>query len=480
MARRGLLADLAFEAALSFRSAADAASALREPNLRIGVTGLSRSGKTVFITALMHALTSGARLPVFRAASEGRIRSARLEEQPDAVVPRFPQEDHLAALTGEDRRWPRSTDRISELRLVLDYEGASGWRRGPKRLVLDIVDYPGEWLLDLPLLGKSWREWSDETLAASTIGRRTAIFADFREFADALDPDAPPQESDVQRAAELFRAALGRARMEPYGFSALPPGRFLMPGDLEGSPALTFAPLKPGGGDLVPGSLASLMARRYDAYVEQVVRPFFRDHFARLDRQIVLVDLLSALNAGPEAVRDLEAAMADVLAVMRPGRNSVLTRIFRPRIEKVMFAAAKADLLHSGDHDRIEALLRAVVERASLRAESRGATVAAAALASVRATRDAVVKEGGREFPAVLGTPEAGETIDGRVFDGRSEAAIDPGELPQDPVAALTGRVPEGSLRFVRFRPPARRTDGSFPHIRLDRVAEFLIGDRMT
>ena len=37
-----------------------------------------------------------------------------------------------------------------------------------------------------------------------------------------------------------------------------------------------------------------MMERRYEAYKTHVVRPFFRDHFARLDRQIVLVDALDA------------------------------------------------------------------------------------------------------------------------------------------------------------------------------------------
>ena len=50
------------------------------------------------------------------------------------------------------------------------------------------------------------------------------------------------------------------------------------------------------------------MARRYEAYKDAVVRPFFRDHFARLDRQIVLVDALEALNAGPTALADLDHA----------------------------------------------------------------------------------------------------------------------------------------------------------------------------
>ena len=45
-----------------------------------------------------------------------------------------------------------------------------------------------------------------------------------------------------------------------------------------------------------------MMERRYEAYKDVVVRPFYREHFARLDRQIVLVDALAAFNAGPDAV----------------------------------------------------------------------------------------------------------------------------------------------------------------------------------
>ena len=69
------------------------------------------------------------------------------------------------------------------------------------------------------------------------------------------------------------------------------PGRFLLPGDLAGSPVLTFAPLpKPA---LTPRAcLWREMERRYDAYKSKVVRPFFQDHFARLDRQVVLMDVL--------------------------------------------------------------------------------------------------------------------------------------------------------------------------------------------
>ena len=124
--------------------------------LRLGVTGLSRSGKTVFLTALVSNLIAGVRLPVLAASAEGRITRARLEPQPDDAVPRFAYEDHMASLAGPDRMWPQSTRRIAQLRLTIEFESAARWNGRNGRLALDLVDYPGEWLLDLPLIDKSY------------------------------------------------------------------------------------------------------------------------------------------------------------------------------------------------------------------------------------------------------------------------------------------------------------------------------------
>ena len=254
---------------------------------------------------------------------------------------------------------------------------------------------------------------------------------------------------------------------------------------MEGSPALTFAPLPLTPGQVIaPGSLAAMMARRFEAYKTHVVRPFFRDHFSRLDRQIVLIDALSALNSGPAAVRDLETAMTDVLSAFRTGRSSLLSTIFRPRIDRILFAATKADHLHHRSHDRLEAILRLMVERAIARAQEVGAQVDVIALAAVRATREAQVKHAGQALDAIVGVPLAGETVNGELFDGKAEAAIFPGELPEDPRRAFRGdglAMPEseGDWRFVRFRPPNVAQGAALPHIRLDRALEFLIGDRL-
>ncbi|MBX3527257.1 MAG: YcjX family protein [Rhodoblastus sp.] len=499
-----ILSDFLFETRIAASSLADYVTGT---GLRLGVTGLSRAGKTVFITALVQnllrastAAKDGERaLPVFRVHAEGRLMRAKLQPQPDDHVPRFAYEDHLAALTGganvDERHWPESTRRISELRLTLEFERRKGLRQGPSELTIDIVDYPGEWLLDLPLLTKSYAQWSRETLEASAAAARAPFAADWRGATLAVAATAPESEAEAKRLAELFTAYLRAARADAYALSTLPPGRFLMPGELEGSPALTFAPLHVEDDTaFASGSLAAMMERRYEAYKAHVVKPFFRDHFARLDRQIVLVDALSALNSGPAAVRDLETALSEILVAFRAGRSGFLSTIFRPKIDRILFAATKADHLHHTSHDRLENILRLLTARAIARAEDVGAHVDVVALAAVRATREAKVKQGRllgekSELDAIVGVPLPGERIDGETFDGKGEVAIFPGELPADPKAVFRGDglgVPEGAAdyRFVRFRPPVPRLakDGEplpLPSIRLDRALEFLLGDRL-
>ena len=474
--------DLLFEAGLIARSIGDYFSG---GALRLGVTGLSRAGKTVFLTALINNLLAGARLPVLAASAEGRIVRARLEPQPDDAVPQFDYEEHLASLSGPDRNWPRSTRRIAEMRLTIEFESAVSWGARRSSLTVDIVDYPGEWLLDLPLLDKSYAAWSRETLAASETPARTPLSEQWRAALTGLDPEAEASEDAARRVAELFTAYLRRARDDVYALSTLPPGRFLMPGDLEGSPALTFAPI-PFGDDkpIAPGSLAAMMERRYEAYKTHVARPFFRDHFARLDRQIVLVDALSALNSGPAALKDLENALTEIMRAFRAGRASWLGSIFLPRIDRILFAATKADHLHHKSHDRLEAILRALTAKAIARAEGVGAEIDVIALAAIRATREAEIRAGGDTLDAIIGVPEKGETIGGEVFDGVAEAAVFPGELPLDPETIFQGdaiALPEADndWRFVRFRPPLTRPGEPAPQIRLDRALQFLIGDRL-
>ena len=445
-----------------------------DPVVRLGVTGLSRAGKTVFITSLVANLLDRARMPGLRAASEGRIRSAFLQPQPDDTVPRFDYEAHLAALTGPEPHWPAGTRAVSELRLSFRLQdgGLMGAIRGVRTLHLDIVDYPGEWLFDLALMNQGYAEWSREVFAR--LAKRDEA-ASFRALAVATQAAAPHDEAVARALAESFNAYLTAARAAGYCDGS--PGRFLLPGELAGSPVLTFAPLSDPG-QSPRGSLWREMARRFEAYKAKVVKPFFRDHFARIDRQIVLVDVLGAIHAGPRAVEDMRQAMAAILAAFRPGRNRWLASLLGGRrVERILFAATKADHLHHSQHKALTGIMAALMRDARDRADFAGAETAAMSIASVRATVEEQVNHGGRPL----------DLVRGRLLATGREAAMYAGELPENP-AAILSPAREGAQAWldadysVMAFAPARVTlkpgEGP-PHIRLDRAAEFLIGDRL-
>lgn len=481
------LSTITDETGLAVANLATRAAGVFTPTIRLGVTGLARAGKTVFITALIHNLIHGGRLPLFRAYSTGRIAGAALQPQPHDAVPRFDYERHVQALV-EERLWPDSTKMISELRLTIAFDSASYLARKLRsgKLHLDIVDYPGEWLLDLGLMRRSYVDWSREAIGRARGGSKEAEA--WLAKLDQTEGHAPEDETLARQLAALFTGYLRARSSDGEQISTQPPGRFLMPGDLADSPALTFSPLAVDD-DGPPGSLARMMSRRYESYKNIVVRPFFRDHFARLDRQIVLVDTLQALNGGKQALADLEETLTATMSAFRHGSAHWLTGLVLRRIDKILFAATKADHLNHEDHDRLEQILGRIVERAVERARFAGSDVEVLALSSVRATREGTVKLHGESLPSIVGTPLPGETVDGRVFDGETEVAVFPGDLPNNPEVyfdngGASQRDGEAHLRFVRFRPPRleRTAEGltlSLPHIRLDRALEFLIGDRL-
>ncbi|MFN3845101.1 MAG: YcjX family protein [Paracoccaceae bacterium] len=468
-----VLSTLADGVTRSVEGVARSVADLFDPTLRLGVTGLSSAGKTVFITALVANLLDRGRMPQLKAQTEGRIEAVVLQPQPDLTLPRFDYETHLTALMGDDPRWPQSTRAVSELRLSFRMR-PSGFLglTGNTRLHLDIVDYPGEWLLDLSLLDKDFARWSDDTL--DRIAKRPEA-ATFMALARAEDGALTLDEARAQVLSATFTDYLQTARGK--GWSDLTPGRFLLPGELAGSPVLTFAPL-PRPASTPRGSLWREMERRFEAYKSKVVKPFFREHFARIDRQVVLMDVLGAIHAGPQAVEDLRRTMADILTAFRPGANGWLTRILGgKRVERILFAATKADHLHHHQHPALTAITEALLSDAKRRADFSGARSMALSLASLRTTVEDTIQRDGAPL----------DVVRGRLLATGKQAAMHAGDLPRDP-ARILAPAREGAERwldadfglmgFAPARMSLKPGEGP-PHIRLDRAAEFLIGDRL-
>ncbi|MBV9814650.1 MAG: YcjX family protein [Alphaproteobacteria bacterium] len=221
------------------------------------------------------------------------------------------------------------------------------------------------------------------------------------------------------------------------------------------------------GASARPGTLAALMEERFEAYKRAVVRPFFALLARNVERQIVLVDVLRALNAGEEAFADQRLALDLILAAFRFGRRSLLRLLFGARIDRVLFVATKADHVPALQRDHLEALMANLVEAPSLRARGAHARVAAAALASIRCTEDGTDVIDGRKVDIVVGLPEGGER----------RIRFFPGIVPVTPPPA--GFWGERFTEFPVFQPPritGAEGDG-IPHINLDKALDFLLED---
>ena len=443
----------------------------------VAVTGLSRSGKSVFITSLAHNLLSAAnkpaRMPLLKAASDNRIVAATLHGPAAQATPLFPYRANVSGMATNPPLWPQPTNDISEIQIDIRFKPngvLAGLLSKSAETKLSITDYPGEWLLDLPLLRMSYDEWAHRTLALCNTGIRATEAGDWRNYIALLAADAPADEATAKQAHGLYRAFLIRCR-ERYGLNYLQPGRFIRPGGLDDAPFLWFCPLEPAAAAKAPrqGSLHALMESRFESYKTNVVEPFYRDHFRRFSRQIVLVDVLHALLGGEDTFRDCQMALEAIMESFKFGSRNFLPALFGSRIERVLFAATKVDHVTRIQRDHLTQLLTNLVAIPELKVKSASAAANVMALASVVCTEDSTEVIGGHTVDVVVGLP-VGKDKRAKFFPG--------------PIPARPPKPDEWQERFLNipsFRPPsieAAPTEG-IPHINLDAALEFLLGDKL-
>ena len=449
---------------------------LNDRTVRLAVTGLSGAGKTAFITSLVRNLLSAvgqpARLPFVHATAERRILAARLGAPESETIAQFPIHDTIVALAADPPHWPPSTTDLRRADLSLRFTPAGFLGRatgGTAELRLEILDYPGEWLLDLPLLVQSYRDWSRVTLERARRGARALLARDWLDFLARHPADSADDPEVARRAHGLYRAFLSACRTQEQ-LSLLQPGRFLNSGQISDPTLLWFCPMPFSvGARAREGSMAALMEARFEGYKRVVVQPFFTQLARGVDRQIVLVDVLRALNDGEEAFADQRLALETILTAFRFGRRSLLRLLFGARIDRVLFAATKADHVPALQRDHLEALMANIVAVPTLRAKEAHARVAATALASIRCTEDGTDVIEGHKVDVVIGLPEGGDR----------RIRFFPGIVPVTPPPA--GFWGERFTEFPVFQPPriAPAAGDGVPHINLDKALDFLLGDAL-
>ncbi|MBW7874742.1 MAG: YcjX family protein [Candidatus Cloacimonetes bacterium] len=460
-----------------------------DQKIRLGVTGLSRSGKTVFLTSLVHQLLRDTEihesieasrhrmriLPFFDAVNQERLLHVSLDANPHKTLPPFRYERFARSLLSDHPEWPDSTSDISFLRLNFHFISKNGWHRtlfGQNILSLEIVDYPGEWLLDLPLLSLSFAEWSAQMLVLFEEKHRRNRSVDWLKQIGETNPSAPANPAAIQELRQKFAHSLKSLKYD--GFSFLQPGRFVMPGDLaEDSDLLAFCPLPYQNGVDQPGTLYSAMQKNYQLYCQKLVKPFYKDWMAGLDRQIVLVDLLENLNRGHDHFCDTQEALKTILKHFRHGSKGWLDWL-NPSIDKVLFTVTKIDHVGPLQAHNCRLLLEDLLHDAMRVIGMHGVECKTEAISSLVSSHFYDEVASGVRFQKVVG--QEGKD--------RTPVSIYPGEVPQSiPSGKEWQKIQDAKAKgesfcFPTFNPPLLESR-SMPHIHLDKVIQFLLGDNL-
>lgn len=440
--------------------------------ITIGVTGLSRSGKTIFIGALAQALTCAdfwgpkrgqGPLAQFGPIERGQFRSARIRDDVNTHLPQFPFRNVRDILATKNSAWPKPTEGISHLTLDLEYYSES-WFKRVRTVRIELVDYPGEWLVDLPMLDLSYADWSEKALGRAKSKVRKPWSEAYFKSVSELNSDQIFDEEIAIALTEIWATYLQQAA--DFGLPGNQPGRLLRPDALRHSPVLRLVPLPP---ELLESGLGEGMKKRFQEYNKKVITPFFDDHFSQIDRQIVLVDILRVLQQGKPVFDELVETMREMMPVFNYGKRNIFSWIFGTKITRLLFAATKADHVTRGDRVNLEQMVKQLIALVDDKNEfrSKSESWGALALASVRATEDRMTIE-----------PPKREILYGHPAEQDQAGQWDPGGLPLD----MPPDWDELFFEFLQFEPPAmpEATSQGYPAINLGKALDFLIGEDLT
>ena len=454
-------------------SITDSVNRLFDKEIRIGVTGLSRGGKTAFITSLVNTFLNfgnegmSDRLSRFSAYDKSGIFYGGIAPNHDLSVPQFPYQECYDALVASNPQWPTPTDNISEIRLEIKFRDDRIFVPGEHRnLFIDIWDYPGEWLMDLMLLNMSYEQFSkkmrEQVKKLTAVVDSTSKLFDYR---GKLKPNEPVDHKQLKSVVGTYVDWLKQCKQR--GFALIVPGRFVLPGNLEGAPIIEFVPWL--WEDFVPDSrsdsLYNTMKFRYENYREKIVKKFYSDSFSKLDRQIILIDCFKALQGGKETYNNINDTFEVLLNNFNYGSNNILSRIFSPNIDKVIFAATKADQITIDEQKNLLSLLKSMVTSASRKVRGEGSNCQYMVMSSIAATRCKMINHRGDNIQ-VLST------------DYEDDKSYYPGEIPpnwsQESMEAY-----QKYFKFKELRPPKLSAGDPVPNMNMDIMLQYILGDKL-
>jgi predicted YcjX-like family ATPase len=430
--------------------------------LKVAVTGLSRSGKTVFITSLINQLISGQRL---KSVINDRDFVARIIPK-SGEIPSFNYYGILEKVRSNKPEWPESTKSISQIEIELEIKSDSEFFPN-QFLNLEIIDYPGEWLLDLPMLGMTYEDWCEYSLNLAENESRAKYMQQWKDAFKSEDLYNYTSSSKDKNIVEKYTSAL--FDLKKGGFSIIQPGRLIQPDNLENKDIIQFTPLpKPQSEeDLHDDSIYNRFRERYKKYVDEVVLKLALEYFSNYDRQVVLIDVLKTFTKGYDSFIDMIRALNLILQSFDYGNSGFIQRLFSPKIDKTIFVATKADHIANKHHFNYQQLLESIIEEAKRELEIKGVDTISTIVASVKSTKNLIKEHDGIKLACLKGR-----------LQGKDKESIEyTGELPMG--FPSKEKWNSNMLKFQNFSPipfPDRDIE-SVPNIKMDTVIKYLIED---
>lgn len=436
---------------------------LLKKHLRLGITGLSGAGKTALITSLVHQLMrpdASTVMTLWPLAHEGRLLGAQILPPVDISQPRFPFEANQQQLLAG--AWPASTTGYSHLALKIRVKNSHSLFRhltDVQELQLDLIDYPGEWLLDLPMLQQDYGSWSTQSWQRFELPRYSALSQKLR-----IDLELILQQgcTELTLGQAVARYSIFLQQLRHAHALILQPGRLLQPGHLRDTPLLNLLPLPKDLLTRYPAWMERLQ-QQFKSYCEQVIQPFYRQYFAGIDRQIVLVDCLSVLNQGYQSLLELQQALYQIQQHFHYGPQRWWQRLFAPRIDKVAIVASKADQLTVEQHRNLSLLLQQLLQQSHAQQKFDGCESMVVVAASVICSAQGVVDTVDGPQPCLQGIAKHDKQL----------VTLFPGDVPMSmPSEAL---FEHHQFNFPELLPKGNSIDA----MRFDQLLHFLLGDRL-
>lgn len=316
--------------------------------VKIAITGLSRSGKSVLFTSLLTLIKARAAeknidfLPLLTQLPIHRIKT--VEVRPIEGEKMYPLEESIAQLA--QGQWPKPTQEVYGFELFISLHQDHDWLKhlhDTQTLSFQFYDYPGEWLTDLPMLKHDYVTWSHKALAQQSSNPQKHYASSWQAFLEDYDFDTPPTPSAINEMVSAFKAYLTHTKQA--GITVLQPANMLLTVSQHDWHQHGFTPLPTEITSDPSHPWTQVFTQHYQHYQTHTLEPLHERYFAHTDKQIILVDLFEGLSYGQRHLKQLRETLTNLASIFVYGKtNWFKAKLFNEhKISDLAFVASKVD-----------------------------------------------------------------------------------------------------------------------------------------